>query len=157
VAPDRTGFPALPGVAIVRQVNTVTPPGDWTDPQPAPRAYVALVPRVDADGNEVAGIRLPDIAVPLGTYTGWNEYKPPFPAGEVCDRDGSFITFARTRAERAQRNDPRPSLEERYRGNADYARQVETAAAQLVRDRLLLVEDAERYAIRARARNIFGE
>ena len=62
-------------------------------PKPADAAYRTLVCRVDADGNEVAGIRLPDIAVPLATYTGWNEYKPPYPAGEIADRDGSYLAF----------------------------------------------------------------
>ena len=60
-------------------------------------------------GNEVDGILLPDVAVPLGTHTGWNLYKAPFPEGELCDRDGSFAAFAPTRAERESRGDPRPS------------------------------------------------
>ena len=60
---------------------------------PAERAYRTLVSRVDPDGNEVAGIRLPDIAVPLAAYTGWNEYKAPYPVGEIADRDGSYFAF----------------------------------------------------------------
>ncbi len=75
-------------------------------------SYGALVPQVDADGNEVAGIRLPDIAVPLGTFTGWNVYKTPYPDGELADRDGTFLAFAATEAERG--SDPRASMAVRY-------------------------------------------
>jgi hypothetical protein len=76
VAADQTGFPAIPGAAIARIVNRISPPGDWVEParsgatDPVTRgadAYRPLVCKVDADGNEVAGIRLPDIAVPLAT------------------------------------------------------------------------------------------
>ena len=105
--------------------------------------------QVDADGNEIAGIRLPDIAVPLATYTGWNYYKAPFPEGELCDRDGTYKPFAATRAERQAANDPRRSLAERYGDHAGYVKQVEEAAARLVAARLLLSEDAERLIARA--------
>ncbi len=154
VAPDATGFPALPGAVVARAANALTLYGDWVDPKPDPkRAYRALVSTVDSDGNETAGIILPDIAVPLATYAGWNLYKAPFPAGALCDRDGSYLPLAKTKEERAARNDPRPSLAERYASHDDYVRKVEAAAAALVRDRLLLPEDAARYADRARAAN----
>ena len=72
----------------------------------------------DGDGNETSGIRLPPIAVPLATYTGWNLYaRVP---SELCDRDGSYIPFAKTKAERDATDDPRPSIEERYGSRADY-------------------------------------
>ena len=115
------------------------------------RQYRPLVTRVDADGNEAAGIRLPDIAVPLATYTGWNLYKSPFPEGELCDRDGSYLPFARTRAERERSGDPRPSLEERYGGREAYVAKLAEAARQLVAERLLLQEDADRYVEAAKA------
>ncbi len=150
VEPDRTGFPAVPGAAVVTRTNRIAPPGDWVHPVPAEKAYRTLVCRVDGDGNEVAGIRLPDIAVPLATYTGWNEYKPPYPAGEIADRDGSCLPFAPDRAARIAAGDPRPSVAERYRSGADYVAAVEAAANQLVAERLLLAEDAERYIERAR-------
>jgi len=150
VEPDRTGFPAIPGAAIVRTTNVVAPPGDWVRPTVPDKAYRALVCRVDGDGNEVAGIRLPDIAVPLATYTGWNEYKPPYPAGEIADRDGSCLPLPVDRAARAASGDPRPSIAERYRDGADYVARVEAVALQLMADRLLLAEDAERYLDRAR-------
>ena len=90
VEADKTGFPAVPGAAVVKVTNRVAPPGDWVYPRPADKAYRTLVCKVDADGNEAAGIRLPDIAVPLATYSGWNEYKPPYPKGELADRDGEL-------------------------------------------------------------------
>jgi hypothetical protein len=101
---------------------------------------------VDSDGNDRAGLKLPDIAVPLGTYTGFNLYKPPYPAGEMCDRDGSFLPFASTDAQRAS-GDPRPSLAARYASRAHYVALVREAAQRLVAERLLLPEDADRYVV----------
>lgn len=156
VPPDRTGFPAIPGAAVAREVNQVALFGDWVKPDARPRTpYRPLVAKVDATGNETAGIRLPDIAVPVATYTGWNLYKAPFPEGELCDRDGSFFPLARTKAERQAKNDPRPSLEELYGDHPGYVRQVEAAAAALVRQRLLLQEDADGYIQRARRTDPF--
>ena len=154
VPPDDTGFPSLPAVRRVLEVNRIAVFGDWIDPRPdATRAYRPLVSRVDGDGNEVAGIRLPAIAVPLGTHTGWNVYREPFPDGELCDRDGTFVAFARTRAERLAAGDPRPSLEERYGSHAAYVARVEAATAALVEARLLLAEDADRIRAAARRAN----
>ncbi len=150
VAPDKTGFPAVPGAAIVRTTNTVSPPGDWVRPGPSDKVYRTLVSKVDADGNEAAGIRLPDIAVPLATYTGWNEYKPPYPAGEIADRDGSCLPFPVDKAARNASGDPRPSIAERYKDSADYVARVQAVVTQLMADRLLLAEDADRYLDRAR-------
>jgi hypothetical protein len=103
--------------------------------------YGTLVCAVDADGNEVAGVRLPPIAVPLGTYTAWNIYRAQ--PCELCDRDGSLIPFARTKTERDAAGDPRRSLEERYGSRENYIARVEAAAAALVADRLLLPADAD--------------
>ncbi|MGD9882197.1 MAG: alpha/beta hydrolase domain-containing protein [Reyranella sp.] len=149
VEADRTGFPAVPGAAVVKVTNQVAPPGDWVNPTPPAKAYRTLVCKVDADGNEAAGIRLPDIAVPLATYTGWNEYKPPYPAGELADRDGSCLPFAVDAAARQAAGDPRPAIAERYKSGADYQARVEAVVASLLADRLLLPEDAERYRERA--------
>ena len=150
VEPDKTGFPAVPGAAIVRTTNVVAPPGDWVKPAVPDKAYRTLVSKVDADGNEVAGIRLPDIAVPLATYTGWNEYKRPYPAGKIADRDGSCLPLPIDRAAREAADDPRPSIAERYRSGPDYVARVQAVVTQLMADRLLLAEDAERYLDRAR-------
>ena len=84
------------------------------------------------------------------TYTGFNLYKSPFPAGEMCDRDGSYLPFARTDAERVS-GDNRKSLTARYGDHVRYAVLVAAAARQLVHDRLLLPEDAERYMTEAKA------
>jgi Alpha/beta hydrolase domain len=129
-------------VAWPRAANDAAPLAHWTDPTPAARGYAALVPQVDADGNERAGIRLPDIAVPLGTFAGWNLYASPYPAGELADRDGTFLALAATEAERA--GDPRPSVAARYPGETR-ARTVRAVAEALLRERLLLAEDAARY------------
>ena len=109
-----------------------------------------MVCKVDADGNEAAGVRLPDIAVPLATYSGWNEYKPPYPAGELADRDGSCLPFAIDKAARQAAGDPRPSIAERYKSGADYVAKVQAVVSALQKDRLMLAEDAERYLERAR-------
>ena len=149
VEPDKTGFPAVPGAAVVKVTNQVAPPGDWVHPKPADKAYRTLVCKVDADGNEAAGVRLPDIAVPLATYSGWNEYKPPYPAGELADRDGSCLPFAVDKAARRAAGDPRPSIAERYKSGADYVAKVQAVVSALQKDRLLLAEDAKSYIERA--------
>jgi hypothetical protein len=133
VEPDKIGFPSIEGAAVVKRTNVVDCPADGPG-----RAYRTLVSRVDPDGNEVAGIRLPDIAVPLATYTGWNEYKAPYPAGEIADRDGSCLAFSAAR------------INQRYRNRADYVAKVHDAVDALKKDRLLLQEDADKYLEKAR-------
>lgn len=146
---DAVAMPKVAGFAVAPGANRIGPPLDWVDP-PArlDNFYGTRVSAVDADGNEVAGIRLPPIAVPIGTYTGWNVYRAQ--PGELADRDGSLIPFAHTRQDREAKGDPRPSLEERYAGRDDYVAQVKAAAEALVAERLLLPEDAARYVNAAR-------
>jgi Alpha/beta hydrolase domain len=142
VPAEAVRMPRVPGFALAPGGNRISPPVDWVDPPedgPA-QFYATVVPAVDDDGNEVAGIRLPSIAVPLGTHTGWNLYRAA--PGELADRDGSFIAFARTAAEREAADDPRPSLEQRYGTREAYVAKVEAAAAALVAERLLLPDDA---------------
>jgi hypothetical protein len=149
VAAEAVEMPPVPGFALAAGVNRIGPPVDWVEPPSRlDNFYKTRVCAVDADGNEVAGIRLPPIAVPLGTYTGWNVYRA-HPC-ELCDRDGSLIPFSRTRSKREATGDPRPSLEERYGSQDIYVARVEAAAAALVADRLLLPADAAAYVKAAR-------
>ena len=106
--------------------------------------YTVLVPQVNADGNDEGGVALPEVAVPLGTHTGWNISTFQlsglrYLAGLV----GSFRPFARTKAERQQSGDSRPSIEERYANRQDYVQRVRRAAADLVRERFVLQADVE--------------
>lgn len=152
VRPDNQSFPVIPGFAIARAGNTLPLIGDWVYPKPdLTRQYQVLVSKTDADGNEVAGIRLPEIAVPLATYTGWNLYMRPFTEGDLCDRDGSYSEFAATRVEREQVSDPRLSVAERYTSHADYLAKLRAAAQVLVRDGLLLEEDVAGYLRQAQS------
>ncbi|TGD95721.1 alpha/beta hydrolase domain-containing protein [Methylobacterium nonmethylotrophicum] len=146
-----TGFPFLVGVPVPTAPNAIARFSTYVDPRPetGPQ-YRPLVPRVDADGNDVAGIRLPAVAAPRATFTGWNLYADPFPAGALCDREGSQLPFARTRAEREANGDPRLSLEERYPDQAAYLAAVTKAVDGLVADRLLLREDGDRMIQAAR-------
>jgi hypothetical protein len=139
VPADRVAFPLIPGMVRPKDACDVAPLDDWTNPAPAVRAYAALVPQVDAGGNEIAGIRLPDIAVPVGTFTGWNVYRSPYPDGELADRDGSFLAFAATEAERG--SDPRASVARLYADNTRSGK-IKAEAESLRRDRLLLADDA---------------
>jgi alpha/beta hydrolase family protein len=117
-------------------------------------AYRVLVPRVNSDGNEVAGLRGVGLEAPLGTYTGWNLRRAGFAEGEECGLTGSFIPFARTRAERDTSGDPRLSLEERYRDHAGYVAAVRAAAARLVAAHLLLQADADTLIAQADASSV---
>lgn len=152
------GFPNIPGVKYNGRTHT----GDWFDfgssfekglltvlpPVLRGTPYPVLVPKTDADGNGIAGIRLPDVAVPLATYTGWALRAFPPGGDDGCDAAGQKIDFKKTKAERLAAGDPRPSIEERYASHDEYVRLVSSAANALQRERLLLAEDVER-AIRA--------
>ena len=106
--------------------------------------YVVQVPQVDADGNDIAGIRLPFLSAPTGTYTGWAVLRPGAGDPDICGQLGQFIPFANTKAERLAAGDPRLSLEERYKNRGAYVSAVARAAARLVQQRFLLDEDADR-------------
>ncbi len=151
VTPEALRFPAAPGFSAAKAMRVIGPLADWIHPKPPARTYRPLVCKVDADGNEVAGVVTPDLAVPLATYAGWNLYRAPLPEGELADRDGSYLPFAETRQERERNGDPRLSIAERYKDRADYAEKVAAAANALVRDRLLLPEDAAAYIAAAQA------
>ena len=115
-----------------------------TLPPTAGKVYPNLVSAVDEDGNEKAGVRLPEITVPLATYTGWNLRHPATGGPEQYVRLlGSIIPFPDTKAGRKASGDPRPSIEERYTSKADYLRQVREAAQALAEEGFLLPEDFE--------------
>jgi Alpha/beta hydrolase domain len=152
--------PAIPGLAMAEGPNVKQRIDFGPDsykgiigkvlPVALPDRYRVLVPAVDTDGNEIGGIRLPDIAVPLGTATGWSvRSEAAGGAGELCYLDGAFLPFAKTKAEREATKDPRPSLEERYHDPAGYAEKVRAAASELEREGYLLPEDAKRIVARA--------
>src|SRR5262244_1861428 len=117
-------------------------------------AYSILVPKVDRDGNDLAGIRLPAIQVPIGTYTGWNLQPRGLAEDELSGLLGSFIPFAKPKAERKKLRDPRLSLTERYKSHSDYIKKVSHAARILVDQRYLLPEDAERMIDEAKKRRV---
>jgi hypothetical protein len=145
-------LPAIPGVASPREL-TAGPRA--ANPLMAKGAGAGsplplLVPQVDDDGNETSGIRLPDIAVPLATYTGWNFRNPAIGAPhELVSLLGSSVPFPATRAARDAAHDPRRSIEERYRSKDAYLAQVEKAAEALVKERYLLIDDVPRILQRA--------
>jgi hypothetical protein len=115
--------------------------------------YPALVSAVDADGNETAGIRMPDITVPVGTHAGWNPRDPITGSPEqIVPMNGLAFWFAPDEAMRAAKGDPRRSLAERYRDEADYSAKVHAAARQLAAERYLLEEDVEQVVEAAVAR-----
>ena len=100
-----------------------------------------------------AGIRMPDITVPVGTYAGWNPRDPVTGSPEqIVPMNGLTLWFAPDEATRAARGDPRRSLAERYRDDADYASKVRAAAAELAAACYLLAEDVEHVVEMAVAR-----
>jgi len=157
------GFPTIPGLrATVPEPDFIMPvlDYDWgplfnyTDasgiptnaPPPVKQVIRMLVPRVDADGNEVGGVPVVLNEAPLGTYLGWNITAGgarPFHQGQICNYVGGMVPFAKTRAERLASGDPRLSLEERYGNHAGYVEAVKRAAANAVARGFLLPADAD--------------
>ena len=157
------GFPTIPGLR-----STIPEPGfimpvldyDWgpefnysdasgvptNAPPPIKQVIKMLVPRVDADGNEVGGVPVVLTSAPLGTYLGWNVTAAgarPFHKDQICNYVGGMLPFAKTRAERLVNNDPRLSLSERYGTHAGYVAAVSAAAANAVARGFLLQADAD--------------
>lgn len=132
-------FPRIPGVTHIGHPN----PTRVKNKAGTETQYTSLVPNADADGNDLAGIRLPDIAVPLGTHTGW-AVRADVP-GEMCSNWGQFMPFAKTKTERKKTGDPRLSLAERYPTKQDYVQKIEQAVKTLQGQGLLLAEDAAAY------------
>jgi hypothetical protein len=156
----RLGFPNIPGVTYTGLkttryrynygpnfyetfIPTINPPVITPPYQDNPAngpIYPSYVPKTDKDGNEIAGIRLPELQVPLATYTGW-ALRAGVWADDGCGGSGQYIPFATTEAERLAAGDPRRSIEKRYHSYAQYHHQVVNAIDKLVRDRFLLCED----------------
>jgi hypothetical protein len=158
------GFPEIPGVTYTGLITvrhlfdfgrlfdegilTITPP-EFSGP-----VYPSFVSRVDKDGNEVAGIRLPPVLAPTATTTGWALRRAGFSENDGCEAAGQMIPFARTRAERLATGDPRKSLEERYKDHDGYVRAVTKAARKLTEKRFLLPADAQQYIDDAQASTV---
>jgi hypothetical protein len=165
VAANKTamGFPTIPGLSATAPAPGFINPGldyDWGagfDPNdvsgvpgnavpPIRQVIKMLVPKVDADGNEIGGVPVVLRDAPLGTYLGWNIIvggARPYHQGKLCGNAGSVIPFAKTKAERTANNDPRPSLEERYADHAGYVAAVRKAAVNAVAQKFLLQKDAD--------------
>ena len=111
----------------------------------ASQEYAVLTPSIDADGNDMPGLRTPDIMAPLATYTGWNLRAEGHAHTAMYSVVGSYIPFAATKDERQERRDARPALSERYRSKADYVSRVALAVQALITQGFLLAEDGDRY------------
>ena len=164
VKPDRasTGFPRIPGLTYTgfkttryllnygphfyaTGIPTINPPIFTPPYQDNPAngpIYPSFVPKTDADGNDIAGIRLPEVQVPLATYTGWAIRAAP-QNDDGCEGLGQFIPFAKTKAERIASGDPRLSIEERYGNMEAYSSKLRGAFDKLVKAGFLLPFDAE--------------
>ncbi len=155
------GFPDIPGVTYTGRSHTgdlfdfgpsFATLGIWSVVPPVLLAspYAILVPATDADGNDVAGVRMVEVAVPTATYTGWNTRSgPAWPDG--CDASGMKVDFPKTASDRVATGDPRLSLAERYPTHAAYVDAVRDAALDLYRRGFLLAEDVARYLDEAEA------
>jgi alpha/beta hydrolase family protein len=155
------GFPRIPGVVYNGAHHT----GDLWDfgpgfdkgfisvlpPKRTGTPYPVFVPKADADGNDIAGIRIPDVAVPVATYTGWALRADGL---DGCDANGQKIAFAKTKAARLAAGDPRPSLEERYGDHAAYVERVKAAARALKDEQFLLEEDVAAAVAAAEAASV---
>ena len=147
----RNSFPAVPGSACAEPhaMHPVDRGADFANGiiagepprEDLTREYPVLVPAVDADGNETAGVRVPEVTAPLATYLGWNLRKDSEVMAGIV---GSALPFAVTERARAARKDPRPSIEARYPSRQAYLGEVRAAAEELKGQRLLLAEDVER-------------
>ena len=151
VAIERIRFPTLPGVPDPRRI---TGPARVIGAKLVPLPH--LVPQVDQDGNDLAGIHDPEVAAPLATTTGWNfrDVSVGNPQ-DIYQLLGSYIPFTPTGARRAK-GDPRLSIEERYRGVDDYLRRIRSATTHLIGQRYLLAADADAIIERAKSHWTFA-
>jgi hypothetical protein len=155
-------FPKIPGIHVPTEANTGWHldfgPGwrqtgilRWQPPKVG-QPFPVMVPAVNADGNEMDGVRLPEITVPLATYTGWNLRDPSIGApGQRVPFEGSYIPFAKTKAERLRTGDPRLSIAERYSSESEYLRLYEAALDKLIAERWILPGDKAAMMARGKA------
>jgi hypothetical protein len=159
------GWPTIPGVTYNGLITTrylldfgpLFDDGILSDYPPSVvgrPAYPIFVSKVDQDGNELAGVRLPPVEAPIATTTGWALRREGFSENEGCESDGQHIPFETTQAERLAVGDPRRSLEERYKDHDGYVKAVTKAAKKLQRQRFLLPDDVQRYIDEAQASNV---
>jgi hypothetical protein len=159
-AVDKSGWPAIPGYARPQSPMTTYRLDfgpEWSrgivskEPPGIGKAFVGRVPAVDEAGNDRAGIRLPEIAVPLATHTGWNYRKATIGAPDrLASEIGSYLPLPRTRADRERTGDSRKSIAERYANKDEYLGRISQAAVALVSDGFLLAEDVPGVIERAR-------
>ncbi len=154
-------FPAIPGIATPPRGPSDFPSWDfgpevdagvvakWPPTLCPGPGYAVLIPAVDADGNELGGVRVPVVQAPLATYTGWNLRRRGFGMGALHEYTGSTIPLPEDEQMRAATGDPRPSIQARYGDAAGYVRAITAAAEALVKERLLLQEDVPRAAAAA--------
>ena len=160
-AVDKSGWPRIPGYARPQHPMTTYRLDfgpDWSkgivtkEPPGIGKAFVGRVPAVDGAGNDRAGIRLPEIEVPLATHTGWNYRRANIGAADrLASEIGSYIPLPRTRADRIKTGDMRPSIAERYKNADEYIGRILNAATALVKDGFLLPEDLPGVIDRAKA------
>ena len=162
------GFPLIPNAPLPDNMINVLPDYDFgkefkysdlsgvmtMQPPAIKRFFPLLVPKVDADGNETSGVASHLLQAPLGTYLGWNVTRSGFYKGRGCGFVGGFIPFAKTKAERLEKGDPRLSLEERYKDHAGYVAAVKVAVDKLATQHFLLPEDVTRIIRQAEESNI---
>jgi len=149
--------PSFPFTTYMPQVWRMGFGGDYNitrvitnEPPRLGAPYRLLVPQVNVDGNDLAGIRLPEVAVPLGTYTGWNVTVPQLKdLGYLSGLVGGFEAFALTREDRQKSGDARLSINERYSGRQDYLNRIKQSAESLVRERFMLADDVPAVVQRA--------
>lgn len=162
-APAGLRFPAIPGVRLPKmphQAWRVDYGPDFKtkgivtiDPPKTGKPFATLVPQVDQDGNETSGVRMPDVSVPLGTYTGWNLRDASIGAPtEIYSMTGGFHAFPATKQARAARKDPRLSIEERYASMGDYLGKIRAAMDALASGGFLLPADRARLEKQAEIR-----
>ena len=164
VSQAELGWPTIPGVTYtgvvtVRNLFNFGPRFnqgilDIDPPMVTGSIYPSFVSRVDQDGNEIAGIRLPAVQAPLGTTSGWALRAPQFGGPDGCESFGQFLPFATTMAQRLANGDSRPSLEERYQTHDRYVLYVRKSALTLQFQRLLLQADVDKYITDAQNSNV---